>query len=207
MGAPAVVAGAALKTRTGRRLLVGILVVLAVVNFFLLTPLSAIPFAVAGQAASSVSSGHIGASAGPMVQGDWGYPLAGAYTKGRGFGPNPVHGCSYCTEFHPGYDMSQACGATIYAAGPGVVVTAGQFQGYGNAVRIDHGGGLQTLYGHMAWRSLRVSVGQHVTAGTPLGAEGDTGHSFGCHLHFEIRLRGTPIDPEPFMAARGLPLK
>ena len=60
----------------------------------------------------------------------------------------------------------------------------------------------------MQWDSLRVSASaQTVTAGTPLGAEGNTGKSFGCHLHFEVRKSGTPIDPEPFMAALGLPLK
>ena len=69
------------------------------------------------------------------------------------------------------------------------------------------GGGIVTLYGHMQWGSLRVSAGETVTAGTPIGAEGNTGKSFGCHLHFEVRQSGNPIPPEPFMAARGLPLK
>ena len=90
--------------------------------------------------------------------------------------------------------MAQGCGATIYAAGPGEVITAGSYQGYGNTVRIDHGDEIVTLYGHMQWDSLRVSVGQQVTAGTPLGAEGNTGKSFGCHLHFEVRKSGTPVD-------------
>jgi murein DD-endopeptidase MepM/ murein hydrolase activator NlpD len=87
------------------------------------------------------------------------------------------------------------------------VITAGAYQGYGNAVLIDHGGGLITLYGHMQWGSLRVAVSQSVTAGTPLGAEGNTGKSFGCHLHFEVRKSGTAVDPQPFMAGLGLPLK
>ena len=105
-----------------------------------------------------------------------------------------------------GYDMAQGCGATIYAAGSGTVITAGAYQGYGNTVRIDHGEGLITLYGHMQWSSLRVHRGESVTAGTPIGAEGNTGKSFGCHLHFEVRQGATPIDPQPFMAALGLPL-
>jgi murein DD-endopeptidase MepM/ murein hydrolase activator NlpD len=87
------------------------------------------------------------------------------------------------------------------------VITAGNYQGYGNAVRIDHGNELVTLYGHMQWDSLRVAVGQIVTAGTPIGAEGNTGKSFGCHLHFEVRQSGTPIPPEPLMASLGLPLQ
>jgi len=141
------------------------------------------------------------------VNGAWGYPLAGGYSKGRGFGYNPVTGCTFCSIDHLGYDMAQGCGATIYAAGPGRVITAGSFHGWGNTVRIEHGDGLVTLYGHMQWSSIRVSVGDDVTAGTPIGAEGNTGRSFGCHLHFEVLRDRVSIDPQPFMAALGLPLK
>lgn len=203
MGAPAV-AAAALSTRTGRKILVGALAGTLLVVAFLLTPLIAIPFAVAGAAAGTTGTTADNA---PAVSGDWGYPLAGGYSKGRGSGYNPVIGCGYCSTNHKGYDMAQGCGSTIYAAGPGRVITAGTYSGYGNAVLIDHGEDVVTLYGHMQWNSLRVSVGQDVTAGTPLGAEGNTGNSFGCHLHFEVRKSGTPVPPEPFMAALGLPLK
>ena len=203
MGAP-VIAAAALNTRTGRKILGGAVIGILLIIGFLITPLVAMPFAVAGAAASTT---HTTTDAAPAVSGEWGYPLAGAYSKGRGFGYNPVVGCSYCSTNHQGYDMAQGCGSTIFAAGPGQVITAGSFQGYGNTVRIDHGDGVVTLYGHMQWESLRVTVGDHVTAGTPLGAEGNTGKSFGCHLHFEIRKSGSPVPPEPFMAALGLPLR
>lgn len=204
MGAPAI-ATAALGTRTGRKIVAGALAAFVLIVAFLLTPLLAVPFAIAG--ASTSTTAETVKEAVPTVDGDWGYPLAGGYSKGRGFGYNPVNGCSYCSTDHQGYDMAQGCGATVYAAGPGEVITAGTYQGYGNTVRIDHGDGIVTLYGHMQWDSLRVSVGQQVTAGTPLGAEGNTGKSFGCHLHFELRKSGTPVDPQPFMAALGLPLK
>lgn len=203
MGAP-VIAAAALNTRTGRKILGGVLVGILLIIAFLITPLVAIPFAIAGAAASTT---HSTTDAAPAVSGDWGYPLAGAYSKGRGFGYNPVVGCSYCSTNHQGYDMAQGCGSTVFAAGPGQVITAGSYQGYGNTVRIDHGDDVVTLYGHMQWGSLRVSVGDDVVAGTPIGAEGNTGKSFGCHLHFEVRKSGSPIPPEPFMAALGLPLK
>ncbi|MCR2765003.1 M23 family metallopeptidase [Microbacterium sp. zg.B48] len=170
-----------------------------------MTPLIAIPFAVAGSTGTAALSEPDVAA--PVANGEWGYPLTGGYSKGRGFGYNPVVGCSYCSTNHQGYDMAQGCGSTIFAAGPGVVITAGAFYGWGNTVRIDHGGGLVTLYGHMQWDSIRVSAGQPVTAGTPLGAEGNTGKSFGCHLHYEIQQDGSAIDPQPFMAALGLPLK
>ena len=203
MGAPIVVL-AALRTRTGRRVAIGAASTLAILVAIALTPLVAIPFIVAG---SQVSAAAVEPESAPAaIVGDWTYPLAGSYSKGRGFGYNPVIGCSYCSTNHMGYDMAQGCGSTIYAAGPGEVTTAGSYQGYGNTVRIDHGDGLVSLYGHMEWGSLRVSVGQSITAGTPVGAEGNTGRSFGCHLHFELQRHGAPIDPQPFMAARGLPL-
>lgn len=203
MGAP-VIAAAALHSRTGRKIVAGALIGFTVVVALLVTPLIAIPFAIAGSAAGgTVTQGD----AAPAVSGEWGFPLAGGYSKGRGFGYNPVQGCGYCSTDHQGYDMAQGCGATIFAAGPGEVITAGSYQGYGNTVRIDHGGEIVTLYGHMQWDSLRVSVGQQVTAGAPLGAEGNTGKSFGCHLHFEVRKSGTAVAPEPFMAGLGLPLK
>jgi len=142
-----------------------------------------------------------------MVVGEWGYPLAGDYFKGRGFGWFPVEGCAYCSKSHKGYDMSQACGVTVFAAGPGRVIRAGSWGTFGNAVEIDHGGGVVTIYGHMMWDSLRVTEGMNVVAGTPLGLEGTTGASTGCHVHFEVRVDGTAVDPEIWMAARGLPLK
>lgn len=202
MGA-AGIAAAALNTRTGRRILGGAILSVLLMVAFALTPLIAIPFAVAGSAVGSVAPD----ANPPAASGDWGYPLAGEYYKGRGFGYDPVDGCSYCSTNHKGYDMAQGCDSTIYAAGPGEVITAGSYYGWGNTVRIDHGDGLLTLYGHMQWDSIRVAVGQQITAGTPLGAEGNTGASFGCHLHFEVQKSGTPVDPEPFMATLGLPLK
>jgi murein DD-endopeptidase MepM/ murein hydrolase activator NlpD len=191
------------QTKTGRKIALGALTFLLLLAAFAMTPLVAIPFAIAG---TSVMVGSDAPQAAPVVDGNWGYPLTGAYSFGRGFGYNPVEGCGYCSTSHKGYDMAQGCGATIYAAGPGTVITAGPFYGWGNTVRIDHGNGLVTLYGHMQWESIRVAQGQTVTAGTPLGAEGNTGNSFGCHLHFEVQENDIPIDPVPFMAARGLPL-
>ncbi|KJL42363.1 M23 family metallopeptidase [Microbacterium trichothecenolyticum] len=205
MGAPLAAAAALANTRTGRKVAIGAITILALAVAVLVTPLIAIPLAVAGSVAGSTASMVQGAA--PAVSVEWGFPLAGGYSKGRGFGYHPVVGCSYCSTNHQGYDMSQGCGATIFAAGPGEVIAAGSYQGYGNTARIDHGDGLVTLYGHMQWGSLQVAAGQHVTAGTALGAEGNTGKSFGCHLHFEVRKSGSSVDPEPFMAALGLSLK
>lgn len=203
MGTPALVATALVKTRTGRWVAIGAVALLVLLAGLLATPLVAIPFAVSGAAVQT----RVAEQAAPVTNGEWGYPLSGGYSKGRGFGYNPVAGCSYCSTDHKGYDMAQGCGATIHAAGPGRVITAGAFGGWGNTVRIDHGGGLVTLYGHMQWGSIRVGLGEEVGAGSPLGAEGNTGKSFGCHLHFEVQQNNIPVDPQPFMAALGLPLK
>jgi murein DD-endopeptidase MepM/ murein hydrolase activator NlpD len=204
MGAPIAAAAIVAKTRTGRRIATGAIVVVLLAVGFVLTPLVAIPLAIAGNAATSQLTGNTGV---PVAVGEWGYPLKGSYSTGRGFGWHPVVNCGYCPKDHLGYDMDQPCGATVYAAGPGRVVTAGAMPGWGNTVRIDHGRDLVTLYGHLAWGSLQVTVGQRVVAGTPLGAEGSTGKSTGCHLHFEVQQSGTAVDPEPFMAALGLPLR
>lgn len=204
MPAPAVAPTALAQTRTGRRIAIGLLTLLILSTALVLTPLLAIPFAITGSAATTLATAQ--PLIGPSVAGSWGYPLAGRYSKGRGFGHNPVIGCSYCSVDHKGYDMAQGCGATIFAAGPGTVITAGYYFGYGNSVRIDHGDGLITLYGHMLDGSLKVAKGDQVQAGTPIGLEGKTGKSFGCHLHYEITHHGVQIDPQPFMAARGLPL-
>lgn len=202
MGAP-VIAAAALNSRTGRKILTGAIVLLLLFAGFAVTPLIAIPLAIAGSTVTTTTN----SGGAPVVAGGWGYPLAGDYFKGRGFGYNPVQGCGYCSTNHKGYDMAQGCGATIYAAGSGRVITAGSLGGWGNTVRIDHGDGLVTLYGHMQWGSLRVAVGEQVSAGAALGAEGNTGRSYGCHLHFEVQKSGTPVDPESFMADLGHPLK
>lgn len=205
MGAPVAAAAALGNTRTGRRVLTGAIVVIMLIAAFVTVPLIAIPFAVAGSVASSALTSADGSV--PAATGEWGHPLADGYFNGRGFGYNPIAGCSFCSKDHKGYDMTHGCGATVYATGPGTVITAGTYRGYGNTVRIDHGDDLVTLYGHMHWESLVVSEGQTVAAGTPLGTEGNTGKSFGCHLHYEVQKSGTPVDPEQFMAALGLPLK
>lgn len=208
MGAPLIIAKtAASNPKATVRVIAFIVLLLTSLFLVVMGPIIAIPVAVvAGGVDLRVPADPGGPGAPPAVVGDWGMPLAGDYTKGRGFGWNPVAGCSFCSKNHQGYDMAQGCGSQIYAAGPGKVITAGSYSGYGNSVRIDHGG-VVTLYGHMAWGSLQAQLGQIVEAGTPLGLEGNTGKSFGCHLHFEVIANGHSIDPAVFMADRGLQLK
>jgi len=96
-------------------------------------------------------------------------------------------------RMHEGIDIGVGSGTPIHAAAAGRVVYAGWMSGYGNLVAIDHGGGVSTAYGHQS--SIAVSVGQVVAQGQTVGYVGCTGHCFGPHLHFEVRINGTPVDP------------
>ncbi|WP_229715816.1 M23 family metallopeptidase [Mangrovihabitans endophyticus] len=107
-------------------------------------------------------------------------------------------------RLHAGVDIAAADRTPIHAAGAGVVVAAGEAEGYGIAVLIDHGNGYLTHYGHMS--AVTVAEGDRVEPGTPVGYEGSTGHSTGPHLHFEVH-RGAyknPIEPTAWMREHGV---
>ena len=108
------------------------------------------------------------------------------------FGPR-LHPILGYTRMHTGLDIDGARGADIVAAASGTVILAGSYGGYGNAVIIDHGGGMATLYAHQS--SIVVSKGQKVLIADLIGHVGSTGLSTGPHLHFEVRLSGSPVDP------------
>jgi murein DD-endopeptidase MepM/ murein hydrolase activator NlpD len=99
--------------------------------------------------------------------------------------------------FHPGVDFGANFGTPIQAAGDGTVVWAGPNGGYGNCTIVDHGHGMATLYAHQS--SILVHVGDQVTHGQVIGQVGSTGYSTGPHLHFEVRINGTPVDPVPYL--------
>jgi murein DD-endopeptidase MepM/ murein hydrolase activator NlpD len=94
---------------------------------------------------------------------------------------------------HPGIDIGVPTGTPIHAAGSGTVVWCGWMSGYGNLVMIDHHDGLATLYGHQS--RVAVACGQNVTSGDVIGYSGCTGFCTGPHVHFEVRVNGTPVDP------------
>ncbi len=96
-------------------------------------------------------------------------------------------------RMHEGIDIGVAYGTPIHAAASGRVIYSGWMGGYGNLVAIDHGRGLSTAYGHQS--SIAVGNGQIVTQGEVIGYVGCTGHCFGPHLHFEVRINGSPVDP------------
>jgi murein DD-endopeptidase MepM/ murein hydrolase activator NlpD len=96
-------------------------------------------------------------------------------------------------RMHEGIDIGVGYGTPIHAAAGGTVIYCGWEEGYGNFVVIDHGGNLATAYGHQS--SIAVTCGQQVNQGQVIGYVGCTGHCFGPHLHFEVRVNGNPVDP------------
>ena len=131
----------------------------------------------------------------PSGHGVLAVPIPGAPIT-SGFGPrvHPIYGD---VRMHSGIDFGASTGTPIHAAADGVVVSAGPLGGYGNATVIDHGNGLATLYGHQS--SIAVAPGQRVSRGQVIGYVGCTGLCTGPHLHFEVRVRGTPVDPMQYL--------
>jgi len=139
--------------------------------------------------------------------GGWVRPFGGYQSSG--YGPRvpdcDASGCS--SSFHRGVDLADgSCGSPIYAAHSGSVVYAGWNGGYGNYIKIDNsdGSGLATGYGHILNGGFNVWSGQWVNAGDVIAFAGNTGGSFGCHLHFEVYQWGDTINPINFMENQGV---
>jgi murein DD-endopeptidase MepM/ murein hydrolase activator NlpD len=144
---------------------------------------SSAALAAAIRAAQARAAASQGATATPSSAGlIW--PVSGPITSP--FGPR-------WGSFHQGIDIGVPMGTPIAAAAAGTVIYCGWESGYGNLVVIDHGGNLATAYGHQS--SIAVSCGQQVEQGQAIGYVGCTGHCFGPHLHFEVRINGNPVDP------------
>jgi len=118
------------------------------------------------------------------------WPARGVFTSGFGMRQHPIF---RLRRMHNGIDIAAARGGPVVAAWDGTVLYAGWFGGYGKIVIIDHGGDLSTLYAHLS--AILTSPGKGVRKGQLIGRVGSTGYSTGPHVHFEIRVRGTPIDP------------
>jgi murein DD-endopeptidase MepM/ murein hydrolase activator NlpD len=112
------------------------------------------------------------------------WPVQGVLTSGFGW---------RWGRMHEGIDLAVGVGTPVVAAASGTVIVAGWLGGYGNLVVIDHGNGIATAYGHNT--SVTVGVGQSVAQGQLISYSGSTGHSTGPHVHFEVRINGTPVDP------------
>lgn len=122
------------------------------------------------------------------------WPTMGDVTSRFGWRGSPMGGGS---DYHPGIDIANSIGTPIVATADGKVVESGRASGYGQLVQIDHGNGIQTLYGHNS--QLIVQVGQMVKKGQIIAYMGSTGYSTGSHVHYEVRVNGTAVNPANFL--------
>ena len=117
------------------------------------------------------------------------------FTSGYGTRTDPFRGGA---ARHQGIDLAAPIGTAIYATADGIVSAAGwNSGGYGNLIKVDHGRGIETRYGHLS--AILVSPGQHVVRGQQIARMGSTGRSTGSHLHYEVRIDGNAVNPIPFM--------
>ncbi len=154
-----------------------------------------------GAVAVGGSSGGGGGAVGSGSGSGWVRPAGGYVISPYGYRVHPITGI---VTKHDGLDLTSGCSTPIVAAASGTVDYVGWYGGYGNYVRISHAGGVQTAYGHIVNGGFRVSPGQRVSAGQLIALVGSTGNSTGCHTHFEVHTGGVTIDPQPFMANRGV---
>jgi murein DD-endopeptidase MepM/ murein hydrolase activator NlpD len=122
------------------------------------------------------------------------WPVQGRITAGFGERIDPFSGEG---AFHRGVDISGDVGTRIVAPADGIVRFSSQMNGYGRTVMVDHGNGISTLYGHMS--GFAVSPGQLVHRGDTLGYVGQSGRSTGPHLHYEVRIFNTPVNPYKYL--------
>lgn len=149
------------------------------------------------EAAAAAAAGNSGSTApapGSSSVSGFQWPVSGGVTSGFGYRVHPIYGTR---RLHQGLDISGGSGTPIAAAKSGTVISAGWRGGYGNAVVISHGNGVTTLYAHQS--SMNVTTGQQVGRGDIIGWVGSTGASTGPHLHFEVRINGSAVDPRPYL--------
>jgi murein DD-endopeptidase MepM/ murein hydrolase activator NlpD len=124
------------------------------------------------------------------------WPVVGPISSSFGQREDPVTGNGE-GEFHKGVDISAVIGTPIRATAAGVVKSAGLANGYGREVIIDHGHGIETCYGHMS--GFAVIGGQTVVQGQVIGYVGHSGRTTGNHVHYEVRIRNTPVNPHKYL--------
>ncbi len=122
------------------------------------------------------------------------WPVVGPITSSFGEREDPFNGEG---AFHAGIDISSTFGQPVRAAADGVVIAAGLASGYGREILVDHGNGMQTLYGHLS--GFAVTSGEQVKRGQIIGYVGTSGRSTGPHLHYEVRIRNSPVNPHKYL--------
>lgn len=143
--------------------------------------------AVSAQLASRIQSSQSGSPVQPSSSG-FIWPVSGPVTSGFGW---------RWGRMHEGIDIAVPTGTAVHASASGRVIYAGWLGGYGNLVVIDHGGGIATAYGHNS--SIVAGYGAGVSQGQVIAYAGSTGHSTGPHVHFEVRVNGSAVDPMGYL--------
>ncbi len=125
-------------------------------------------------------------------------PLKTPYRNTSSFGrrSDPFNGSG---RMHEGEDFAGDYGSPIYAPADGTIIVAGWSSGYGRLIKIKHAYGIETRYGHLS--QIRVEVGQKVSRGERIGDMGNSGRSTGTHLHYEVRINGSAVNPMTFIRA------
>lgn len=122
------------------------------------------------------------------------WPTSGDVTSRFGWRNSPW---GWGSDWHPGIDIANDYGTPVQATADGYVAFSGWYGGYGKMVKIDHGNGIETIYGHND--ELLVQVGQSVKKGEVISYMGNTGASTGTHVHYEVRVNGTAVNPANFL--------
>jgi peptidase M23-like protein len=122
------------------------------------------------------------------------WPMRGFITSEFGYRTSPIYGSR---QFHEGLDIANSVGTPVAATANGTVTETGYNSGYGRFIKIQHGFGMVTLYGHLS--KATVTEGQRVKKGEIIGASGNTGSSTGPHLHYEVWVNGVPTNPRKYI--------
>jgi murein DD-endopeptidase MepM/ murein hydrolase activator NlpD len=142
------------------------------------------------------STGRVGGAARPSVSVPSISPVQGFHlTSDFGNRHHPILGG---VRMHEGVDLAVPNGTPIYAPADGLVEMAQRYGGYGNFIKIMHGGDMETRYGHLS--AYNVTVGQYVHKGDVIGYVGSTGRATGPHLHYEVRIDGHAVNPMPYLS-------
>jgi murein DD-endopeptidase MepM/ murein hydrolase activator NlpD len=131
---------------------------------------------------------------GPNVPDMW--PVLGPINSGFGEREDPILGNGE-GEFHKGVDIGSPDGTPVHAPASGRVIKAGMGNGYGREIEIDHGNGIVTVYGHL--QGYNVVEGQNVVKGEVIGYVGHSGRTTGSHLHYEVQIRGSAVNPHRYL--------
>jgi cell wall-associated NlpC family hydrolase len=169
-------------------------------------PLAVAVVVVSVLAPGAVSAIECGAEVPGAATGEWRPPFQQRYVLTSAFGRR-FHPIYKEWRLHTGQDLSSLPGAgPVVAAAAGIVISADWDRDYGNIVSLRHGDGVVTRYGHLASIDPKIIPGARVGIGQRVGMEGSTGTSTGLHLHFQVEVNRTPVNPVRFMANRGAPL-